>query len=231
MRRSLLSLISAVLAVVATAAAGTTPTPSETRPVSATTVFVSGRGWGHGVGMSQYGALGFANEGRGFAEILAHFYPGTTLGAAPVARVRVLLQEQRPAVTISSPVPFRVRDVFGKASQLPAGAYELGPALELPVNGVPTALAGPIIVLAGYAASPNRSARGRGGVPRAARRLGHRAAAERRQRRRARAVPRRRRAEGDAGRVASRGAQCAGGCGALVRARAPAHRQGLRPLR
>ena len=99
--------------------------------------------------MSQYGALGFANEGRGFAEILAHFYPGTTLGAAPVARVRVLLQEQRPAVTISSPVPFRVRDVFGKASQLPAGAYELGPALELPVNGVPTALAGPIIVLPG----------------------------------------------------------------------------------
>ncbi len=68
--------------------------------------------------MSQYGALGFANEGRGFAEILAHFYPGTTLGAAPVARVRVLLQEQRPAVTISSPVPFRVRDVFGKTSQL-----------------------------------------------------------------------------------------------------------------
>ena len=40
-----------------------------------------------------------------------------------------------------------------------------------------------------------------------------------------------RRAEGDAGRVASRGAQCAGGGGALVRARAPDHRQGLRPLR
>ena len=149
MRRTVLSLISAVVALVGTAAAGTAPAPSEPRPVSATTMFVSGRGWGHGVGMSQYGALGFANEGRGFAEILAHFYPGTTLGPAPVARVRVLLQEQRPAFTISSPVPFRVRDVFGKTSPLPAGAFELGPKLELPVNGVPTALAGPIAFLPG----------------------------------------------------------------------------------
>lgn len=37
------------------------------------------RGWGHGVGMSQYGADGMARQGRTFQEILQHYYPGTTL--------------------------------------------------------------------------------------------------------------------------------------------------------
>jgi stage II sporulation protein D len=111
--------------------------------------------------MSQYGALGFANEGRGYAEILAHFYPGTELGPAPVARVRVLLQEQRSAVTISSSVPFRVRDVFAKTYPLEAGELKLGPKLEVLVNGTPTVLAGPIVVLPGsqpleVAAAPYR---------------------------------------------------------------------------
>ncbi len=39
----------------------------------------SGGGWGHGVGMSQYGAKGMADAGFGYAEILAHYYPGTEL--------------------------------------------------------------------------------------------------------------------------------------------------------
>ena len=36
-------------------------------------------GYGHGVGMSQYGANVMAKQGSGYAEILAHYYPGTTL--------------------------------------------------------------------------------------------------------------------------------------------------------
>ena len=36
-------------------------------------------GNGHGVGMSQYGAQVMAQEGAGYTEILAHYYPGTTL--------------------------------------------------------------------------------------------------------------------------------------------------------
>lgn len=39
----------------------------------------SGRGYGHGVGMSQYGARGMAEAGLTFDEIIAHYYPGTTL--------------------------------------------------------------------------------------------------------------------------------------------------------
>ena len=37
------------------------------------------RGYGHGVGMSQYGANVMAQEGADYAAILAHYYPGTEL--------------------------------------------------------------------------------------------------------------------------------------------------------
>jgi len=51
-----------------------------------------GRGWGHGVGMSQHGARGRALGGQDAATILAHYYAGTTLGTKdPSSAVRVLL--------------------------------------------------------------------------------------------------------------------------------------------
>lgn len=40
---------------------------------------ITTRGYGHGVGMSQYGANGMANAGYGYKDILSHYYPGTTL--------------------------------------------------------------------------------------------------------------------------------------------------------
>ena len=40
---------------------------------------VTTRGYGHGVGMSQYGASAMALTGKSCAEILAHYYPGTAL--------------------------------------------------------------------------------------------------------------------------------------------------------
>jgi stage II sporulation protein D len=54
---------------------------------------IRGAGFGHGVGMSQYGAYGFATHGAGYREILAHYYTGTAIGNLdPAKRVRVLLQ-------------------------------------------------------------------------------------------------------------------------------------------
>lgn len=45
---------------------------------------ITGEGWGHGVGMCQYGANGMARRGAGFREILARYYPGTELvGESP----------------------------------------------------------------------------------------------------------------------------------------------------
>mgnify|MGYP003433788464 CR=1 FL=1 len=41
---------------------------------------VTTHGYGHGVGLSQYGANAMALAGKPYTEILAHYYPGTTLG-------------------------------------------------------------------------------------------------------------------------------------------------------
>lgn len=43
-----------------------------------------GRGWGHGVGLCQYGADGLADDDKTYVEILAHYYPGTRLVALPL---------------------------------------------------------------------------------------------------------------------------------------------------
>jgi SpoIID/LytB domain protein len=66
-------------------------------PASAASRFViRGAGFGHGVGMSQYGAYGYALHGVGYREILAHYYTGTAIGTVEGAReVRVLLQSPR----------------------------------------------------------------------------------------------------------------------------------------
>ena len=42
-------------------------------------MIVSGRGFGHGVGMSQWGAHTMANAGKEYREILAHYYVDTRL--------------------------------------------------------------------------------------------------------------------------------------------------------
>ena len=48
--------------------------------VSGSTVTITTRGFGHRVGMSQYGAQAMAQSGSSFSEILAHYYTGTELG-------------------------------------------------------------------------------------------------------------------------------------------------------
>jgi stage II sporulation protein D len=79
---------------VATLAPLPTPTPAPGGPTKlGTNVTFHGRGWGHGVGLSQYGARGRALAGHTAAAILAHYYQGTTFGTTPLdtpIRVRVL---------------------------------------------------------------------------------------------------------------------------------------------
>jgi stage II sporulation protein D len=58
----------------------------------ATTLYITGGGFGHGIGMSQYGAYGYALHGWTYQQILAHYYTGTALGTTnPAQTVRVLL--------------------------------------------------------------------------------------------------------------------------------------------
>jgi stage II sporulation protein D len=82
---------------------------------AATTFLVDGRGWGHGIGMSQYGARGFAESGWGYERILKHYYRGTELRMIPARPVRVLLVDGTTGVKIGSPKPFKVVDRRGKA--------------------------------------------------------------------------------------------------------------------
>ncbi len=56
----------------------------------ATTLIIEGAGDGHGVGMSQYGALGYAKHGWSYQAILGHYYSGTTLGPEPATGKKVI---------------------------------------------------------------------------------------------------------------------------------------------
>src|SRR6266545_2185817 len=108
------------------------------------TFVVSGRGWGHGVGLAQWGAYGFAQQGASYDRILAHYYPGTTLGPTQVTRVRVVLAQGSRPLSVSSEAPFRVRDATGQVWQLAAGAQRLKPA-----DGPAQQLPGPLLFIPG----------------------------------------------------------------------------------
>jgi stage II sporulation protein D len=88
--------------------------------------------------MSQYGAYGYAQHGWSAEQILAHYYPGTTVGKAPVSRVRVLLADKVKTLKLASDVPFSVRDGLGKTHTLAAGQLTLGATLTLTADGQAT---------------------------------------------------------------------------------------------
>jgi stage II sporulation protein D len=116
----------------ATSTAGTTATTLVTSPAPEV-VALSGHGWGHGLGMSQWGAYGYAQHGWTYDRILAHYYPGTTLGPAKLATVRVLLVQSRQA-TIASTGAWSVVDADGTKAALAAGRLALKSKLAVPAH-------------------------------------------------------------------------------------------------
>jgi stage II sporulation protein D len=132
MRRPLaLILATAILAGAASSAEGRRFAPAG----SNATFVVTGHGWGHGVGMSQYGAYGYAQHGFLYPKILAHYFPGTELGQATISKVRVLLAAGNATLKLGSADDFTVRDGAGDVHDLVAGTYTLTPALKLKVDG------------------------------------------------------------------------------------------------
>src|SRR3954454_16898436 len=61
---------------------------------------IKGAGFGHGIGLSQYGAYGYALKGRGYQAILGHYYKSTRLSTAPSRPVRVMLQPEDPYIRV-----------------------------------------------------------------------------------------------------------------------------------
>src|SRR4051794_142863 len=97
-------LVTAVVGAAQAEATSFVPGPSPIigrrgpTPVSGSITFY-GRGFGHGVGMSQYGARGRAMAGQPMPTILAHYYQGTTIGDLSPANpdIRVLVLDKFPA--------------------------------------------------------------------------------------------------------------------------------------
>ena len=74
------------------AAAPTTSSANSRTVSSSGKITVRGHGYGHGIGMSQYGAQGAARQGASFQQILATYYPGTQL-ATKSGDIRVLISQ------------------------------------------------------------------------------------------------------------------------------------------
>ncbi|MGI9080391.1 MAG: SpoIID/LytB domain-containing protein [Acidimicrobiales bacterium] len=98
------ALIALVLVVPAT------PTPA--RADGPGDVVVDGKGFGHGVGMSQDGAYAMGMAGNSTEDILAAFYPGTTIGRGG-GSVAVSLDKPQSEVEVAFPAGGQVRDARG----------------------------------------------------------------------------------------------------------------------
>ncbi len=108
--RRRIAALSALVVLLATLLTGHQTARAESAdqlasPTGGTFVF-SGGGWGHGVGISQYGLLGRANAGHTAAQMLAAYYAGTkleTVGASTNIRVQ-LANANTVGLTPAAPV-------------------------------------------------------------------------------------------------------------------------------
>jgi SpoIID/LytB domain protein len=143
----------ALIAVVAAALLGPAGASPQGEPaaVEATTFVITGHGWGHGVGMAQWGAYGYAKHGVTYDKILAHYYPGTRLAPAPARTLNVLLVDGAARVVVSSPGAFRIRDASGAVHELAGGDVPLTAALKVKTDAAKPAeaLPGPLTFLPG----------------------------------------------------------------------------------
>jgi SpoIID/LytB domain protein len=90
----------AVIMVLAAAAPVSRATPAQAYPFP--NVSLVGHGWGHGRGMGQYGAYGYALAGQPYPWILDHYYGGTSLGSKdPTTPISVHLSRWDGADTIA----------------------------------------------------------------------------------------------------------------------------------
>lgn len=110
-------------------------TPPAARPTPGDPIFeIRGRGYGHGVGMSQYGARGAALAGWDVARILRHYYRGTDITATPGGAIRILLTGRRSQVRVRSDQPWQAVD----ETVQPETAVALAPDAEYVVRATPT---------------------------------------------------------------------------------------------
>ena len=115
-RRSKLALAGALAVLSLLVAAGPAGALS-----SESAFLIDGHGWGHGIGMSQWGAYGYAKHGWAYKAILKHYYTGISFGDAANIDIRVRLRSGLSAVKVSCPSAFTATGT-GTPLEIPAGA-------------------------------------------------------------------------------------------------------------
>jgi stage II sporulation protein D len=81
---------------------------------------INGHGWGHGIGMSQWGAYGYAKHGWKYKAILRHYYTGISFSNVADSVIRVRLRSGLGSVKVSCPKDYTVKGT-GAAATIPAG--------------------------------------------------------------------------------------------------------------
>ena len=114
-RLSQLALAGALVLLVLLAAAG--PASAFSTQYAFT---IQGHGWGHGVGMSQWGAYGYAKHGWAYKDILKHYYTGISFSDFDDSIIRVNLRSGLKAVKLSCPAEYTVQG-SGAEWTIPAG--------------------------------------------------------------------------------------------------------------
>jgi stage II sporulation protein D len=102
------------------------PAASAARRADATMLVIQGHGFGHGIGLSQWGAEKRAEAGQSYQQILSFYYPGTTLAPEPSRTVRVLVAD-RADLTIGSRSAFTASDQRGGTIHFAPGDYPVSP--------------------------------------------------------------------------------------------------------
>ncbi|MFV0460282.1 MAG: SpoIID/LytB domain-containing protein [Actinomycetales bacterium] len=107
--RPILSVVAGLALAASTLTFGPSAGPAAAAAVSEVitpdgtgAITLAGQGWGHGVGMSQYGAKKGAELGNSATDILAAYYPGAALTDAPTRPVRVQLRRWDGATSCTS---------------------------------------------------------------------------------------------------------------------------------
>ena len=98
---------------------------------AATELVIKGAGFGHGVGMSQYGAYGYAQHGAGFRDILKHYYTGTQVGTYTDAGDVTVLLRASPTMA------------FTGATQIAGRALDPAKTYSVKVSGAQVVLRSP----------------------------------------------------------------------------------------
>lgn len=123
-RRAVLAGIG-VAALTAGSAVTATPVQADSAVApKSSKVTIVGSGWGHGKGMSQYGAYGAASKGLNYKEIISFYYPGTTLDDLSAGNsIRVWISADNDNGLHFRPVAGqKVTDSAGTSLTLPTGS-------------------------------------------------------------------------------------------------------------